>query len=50
MQKLEFIFLSCIAMPYILYYMGGIIAIGQESRAERKIKEQKNKEKKIEGQ
>ncbi|MBC9119427.1 hypothetical protein [Fructobacillus fructosus] len=45
MKELEFILLSCVAMPYVLYYVGGIIAIGQESQLERKIREEKKKEK-----
>lgn len=48
MQQLEFILLSCVALPYILYYIGGIIAIGQESKAEREAK-QKRKKTKLKG-
>lgn len=44
MKALELILLSCVAMPYVLYYVGGIIAIGQENKAERKSKEQRKAE------
>lgn len=44
MQQLEFILLSCVALPYILYYIGGIIAIGQEAKEERETKEKRKKD------
>ncbi|CAK1253530.1 hypothetical protein [Fructobacillus tropaeoli] len=44
MQQLEFILLSCVALPYILYYVGGIIAIGQEAKEEREAKEKRKKD------